>query len=98
MRLLKTQGRHSGPVRRFRDNTRGGCADRRRLRQEVANAALPAESKSLSPPPLLLPGEAREKYDLMRQAIFAELAPQTAIEWLLAIDVAELSPAALAPD
>ena len=58
---------------------------------EFANASLPAEFESLSSPPLLLPGEVPEKYELMRQAIFAELAPHTAIEWLLAIDVVELS-------
>jgi hypothetical protein len=52
---------------------------------------LPTEFESLSPPPLLLPGESLEKYMLMRQAIFAELAPRSVIEWLLAIDVVELS-------
>src|SRR6266508_2957779 len=31
--------------------------------------ALPAELDSLSPPPLLLPGESLEKYELMRHAI-----------------------------
>lgn len=59
--------------------------------QKLATPSLPAEFESLSSPPLLLPGEAPEKYELMRRAIFAELTPQTAIEWLLAIDVAELS-------
>jgi hypothetical protein len=53
--------------------------------------ALPAELDSLSPPPLLLPGESLEKYQLMRHAIFADLAPRSVIEWLLAIDVVELS-------
>ncbi|WP_235983954.1 hypothetical protein [Bradyrhizobium australiense] len=38
-----------------------------------------------------LPGVSFEKYELMRQAIFADLAPRTVIEWLLAIDVLELS-------
>lgn len=52
---------------------------------------LPAEFASLSVSPLMLPGESLEKYELMRQAIFADLAPRTAIEWLLAIDVVELS-------
>jgi len=59
--------------------------------QNLALPALPAEFESLAPPPLLLPGEALEKYELMRQAIFAELAPRSVIEWLLAIDVVELS-------
>ena len=53
--------------------------------------ALPAELDSLSTPPLLLPGESLEKYELMRHAIFADLVPRSVIEWLLAIDVVELS-------
>ncbi|WP_456674888.1 hypothetical protein [Bradyrhizobium sp. RDM12] len=52
---------------------------------------MPGEFDSLSPPPLLLPGEDPERYRTLRQAIFDDLAPQLAIEWLLAIDVAELS-------
>ena len=50
--------------------------------------ALPVEFEALAPPPLLLPGESLEHYELLRQAIFADLAPRSAIEWLL---VAELS-------
>ncbi|MEH2499495.1 hypothetical protein V1294_005974 [Bradyrhizobium sp. AZCC 1678] len=42
-------------------------------------------------PALALPGESLERYQLMRQIIFAELAPRSAIEWLLAVDVVELS-------
>ncbi|MFK4538446.1 hypothetical protein ABIA00_006629 [Bradyrhizobium ottawaense] len=57
----------------------------------LAITALPAELESLAPPPLLLPGEQLEHYQALRQAIFADLAPRSAIEWLLAIDVAELS-------
>ncbi|MGY8685688.1 hypothetical protein Q2941_49475 [Bradyrhizobium sp. UFLA05-153] len=45
----------------------------------------------MAPPPLLLPGERLEHYQALRQAIFADLAPRSAIEWLLAIDIAELS-------
>jgi hypothetical protein len=59
--------------------------------QSLTLSNLPAEFESLSVPPLLLPGESLERYELMRQAIFADLAPRTAIEWLLAIDVVELS-------
>ena len=54
-------------------------------------AALPAEFEVLAPPPLLLPGESLEHYQRLQQAIFADLAPRSAIEWLLVIDVAELS-------
>ena len=47
--------------------------------------ALPAELDSLSPPPLLLLlSESLEKYELMRHAIFADLAPRSVIEWLSA--------------
>jgi hypothetical protein len=35
-------------------------------------------------------GESLEHYQSLRQAIFADLAPRSAIEWLLVIDVAEL--------
>lgn len=53
--------------------------------------ALPVEFEALAPPPLLLPGESLEHYKVLRQAIFADLAPRSAVEWLLAVDIAELS-------
>ncbi|TFV71246.1 hypothetical protein E4K64_27950 [Bradyrhizobium frederickii] len=59
--------------------------------RELTATALPAEFAALAPPPLLLPGEHLDHYHALRQAIFADLAPRSAIEWLLAIDVAELS-------
>jgi hypothetical protein len=59
--------------------------------QQLTATVLPAELEVLAPPPLLLPGENLERYYALRQAIFADLAPRSAIEWLLAIDVAELS-------
>ncbi|MCP1853277.1 MULTISPECIES: hypothetical protein [unclassified Bradyrhizobium] len=52
---------------------------------------LPVEFEVLATPPLLLPGERLDHYHALRQAIFADLAPRSAIEWLLAIDIAELS-------
>ncbi|RZN05386.1 hypothetical protein CWO91_30410 [Bradyrhizobium genosp. SA-3] len=58
---------------------------------ELTGTALPVEFEALAPPPLLLPGEHLDHYQALRQAIFADLAPRSAIEWLLAIDVAELS-------
>lgn len=57
----------------------------------LAITALPVEFEALAPPPLLLPGEKLEHYQALRQAIFADLAPRSAIEWLFAIDIAELS-------
>lgn len=59
--------------------------------RELTITALPVEFEALAPPPLLLPGEHLEHYHALRQAIFADLAPRSAIEWLLAIDVAEVS-------
>jgi hypothetical protein len=59
--------------------------------QQLTTTVLPAEFDVLAPPPLMLPGENLERYHALRQAIFADLAPRSVIEWLLAIDVAELS-------
>ncbi|WP_249151336.1 hypothetical protein [Bradyrhizobium liaoningense] len=59
--------------------------------RELTVTALPVEFEALAPPPLLNPGEHLEHCQALRQAIFADLAPRSAIEWLLAIDVAELS-------
>lgn len=58
---------------------------------QLIATAPPVEFEALAPPPLLLPGESLEHYQVLRQAIFADLAPRSAIEWLLAIDIAELS-------
>ncbi|MGY3590496.1 hypothetical protein ACVIGB_009921 [Bradyrhizobium sp. USDA 4341] len=58
---------------------------------ELTAAMPPVEFEVLAPPPLLLPGERLDHYHALRQAIFADLAPRSAIECLLAIDVAELS-------
>lgn len=57
--------------------------------QLESSVALPAELEPLLPPPLLLPGEKLDQYLTLRNAILAELAPRSAIEWLLAIDIAE---------
>ena len=59
--------------------------------QPFAVSPMQAELAALTPLPLLLPGENLEQYSLMRQAILAEIAPRSAIEWLLAFDVVELS-------
>ena len=59
--------------------------------QTTTRPLLPTEVEALAPPPLLLPGESLEKYQLMRRAILTEIAPCSAIQWLLAIDVVELS-------
>jgi hypothetical protein len=42
-------------------------------------------------PPSLLPGEHPKQYEALRDAIFREIAPRCAIEWLLAVDLVELS-------
>lgn len=59
--------------------------------QSTAIPALPAELELVIPPPLLLPGENLDHYLALRNAIFAELIPRSAIEWLLAVDIAEAS-------
>src|SRR4051794_2148018 len=51
----------------------------------------PTALEALAPQPLLLPGESLEEYLKLREAIYGEIAPTCAIEWLLAIDIAELS-------
>jgi hypothetical protein len=47
--------------------------------------------EALGPPPLLLPGENLENYQTLRQTILDEIAPRSATEWLIAIDIVELS-------
>ncbi|WP_029079909.1 hypothetical protein [Bradyrhizobium sp. th.b2] len=59
--------------------------------RQLAVAALPLELEALMPAPLLLPGESLEAYHVLQQAVFADIAPRSALEWLLAIDIAELS-------
>ncbi|MDT4740724.1 hypothetical protein [Bradyrhizobium sp. WYCCWR 12699] len=44
----------------------------------------------MSAPPQLLPGEKTEHYQAVQAVIFRDLAPLSAVEWLLAIDIAEL--------
>lgn len=53
--------------------------------------ALPMEFAALCPAPLLLPGESLDHYRALQAAIFHDLSPRSAVEWLLAIDFAELS-------
>ncbi|WP_342710748.1 hypothetical protein AAFG13_00135 [Bradyrhizobium sp. B124] len=52
---------------------------------------VPVEFEVLAAPALLLPGERLDHHHALRQAVFADLGPRSTIEWLLAIDVAELS-------
>jgi hypothetical protein len=58
---------------------------------DILTPALEQDLAALAPPPTLLPGESIERYQLMRQAILSDIAPKSAIEWLLAVDVIELS-------
>ncbi|WP_446481674.1 hypothetical protein [Bradyrhizobium sp. CAR08] len=50
-----------------------------------------SEFETLCPLHQLLPGENIDQYHALQAAIFRDLGPQSAIEWLLAIDTAELS-------
>ena len=52
---------------------------------------MPSEFEALCPPPHLLPGENIDTYHAVQTAIFRDIGPQSAFEWLLAIDIAELS-------
>ncbi|MCK1434958.1 hypothetical protein [Bradyrhizobium sp. 15] len=56
-----------------------------------STSVLPSEFEVLCPPPQLLPGENIDQYHALQATIFRDLGPQSAIEWLLAIDIAELS-------
>lgn len=62
-----------------------------KIAHKLTVTAVPKEFDFLVPPPLLLPGECLEQYQALRQTIFADIEPRSSIEWLLAIDVAELS-------
>lgn len=61
------------------------------LRQPQSASVLPPQFEALCPPPQLLPGENIDHYQALQAVIFRDLDPQSAIEWLLAIDIAELS-------
>jgi hypothetical protein len=52
---------------------------------------IPPEFEPLDCKPLLLPGESSEAYEALRSAILSEITPQSPIEWLLALDLIELS-------
>jgi hypothetical protein len=52
---------------------------------------IPPEFATANCKPLLLPGESVEAYEALRGAILSEIAPKSPIEWLLALDLVELS-------
>lgn len=56
-----------------------------------STAVTPPDFKALCPPPRLLPGEDLARYRTLQAEILQDLSPTSAIEWLLAIDIAELS-------
>jgi hypothetical protein len=53
---------------------------------DILTPGLEQDLTALVPAPTLLPGESIERYQLMR-AILSDIAPESAIEWLLAVDV-----------
>lgn len=57
----------------------------------LAASTIPVQFQALCPTPQLLPGESVDHYRALQAVIFQDIGPQSAIEWLLAIDVAELS-------
>lgn len=61
------------------------------LPQSQPTSVLPPQFEALCPPPQLLPGENIDHYRALQAAIFRDIDPQSAIEWLIVIDIAELS-------
>ncbi|MDF0578900.1 hypothetical protein [Bradyrhizobium yuanmingense] len=61
------------------------------LRKPHPASVSPPQFEALCPPPQLLPGENIDHYRTLQAVIFRDLDPQSAVEWLLAIDIAELS-------
>ncbi|WP_257177984.1 MULTISPECIES: hypothetical protein [Bradyrhizobium] len=59
--------------------------------QPRSASVLPTQFEALFHPPQLLPGENIDHYQALQTVIFHDLDPQSAVEWLLAIDIAELS-------
>ncbi|MGY2937391.1 hypothetical protein ACVWZ6_006993 [Bradyrhizobium sp. GM6.1] len=53
-------------------------------------SAFPVDFQALCPAPQLLPGESIDDYRALQAVIFRDIALQSTIEWLLAMDVAEL--------
>ena len=60
-------------------------------RQSQLAGVLPPQFQTLFFPPQLLPGESLNQYQTLQTLVFRDLAPRSSIEWLLAIDIAELS-------
>ena len=58
---------------------------------DAASFCVPADLEALSRALSLLPGERIENYEALRNTIFCEIVPQCGIEWLLTIDLVELS-------
>lgn len=61
------------------------------LPQPQSASLLQPQFAALCPTPQLLPRENIEHYLALQAVIFRDLDPRSAIEWLLAIDIAELS-------
>ena len=61
------------------------------LHQPESKSVLPPQFEALCSAPQLLPGEKIDHYQALQAVIFRDLDPQSAVEWLLAIDIAELS-------
>ncbi|WP_051448396.1 hypothetical protein [Bradyrhizobium sp. WSM1417] len=65
-------------------------AELERLQTQTV-AAMPTEIEAMRPPPQLLPGESIDHYHNLQAAVLRDINPRSAIEWLLAFDIAELS-------
>jgi hypothetical protein len=61
------------------------------LTNEPICFSVPTGLEAFARPPSLLPGESLVEYQTLRDAIFGEIVPQGGIEWLLTLDLVELS-------
>ncbi|WP_247557838.1 hypothetical protein [Bradyrhizobium sp. 138] len=61
------------------------------LTQPQSASALPPQFEALRPPPQLLSGENIDHYHALQAAILRDVNPQSAIECLIAIDIAEFT-------
>jgi hypothetical protein len=67
-----------------------GC-DNQTINSHARGITVPAIFDRVAQPAFLMPGESLSDYEVIRDAIIQEIAPQSGIEWLWAADLVELS-------
>ncbi len=53
--------------------------------------AMPPELQAIASPPCLLPGESRQEFERIRRLLVDDIHPETIVEWLWTLDLADLS-------